>query len=60
MPNAYSVEIHDYLTQKIVEAEKAIASGDQRSPYYQGQLEELRWIRSYLRENVDLKNFTYY
>ena len=60
MPNAYSVEIHDYLTQKIIEAEKTIASGSPQSPYYEGQLEELHWIRSYLKEHIDLKNFIYY
>jgi len=60
LPNAFSVEIHDYLTQKITEAEKKITSGGQQSPYFEGQLEELRWIRLYLKENVDLKNFLYY
>ncbi|MDR3628769.1 MAG: hypothetical protein P4L42_00385 [Desulfocapsaceae bacterium] len=60
MPNAYSVEIHSYLTKKIQEAEEAIAQKDPRSAYYQGQLEEFNWIRSYLRKNIDLKNFIYY
>jgi hypothetical protein len=60
MPNEFSVEIHDYLSQKIAEAKKAIAKNDDRSSFYRGQLEELLWIRKYLKENVDLKNFTYY
>jgi hypothetical protein len=60
MPNEYSVEIHNYLTQKIIEAEKAVASKGERSACYQGQLDELYWIRAYLRENIDLKSFIYY
>jgi len=60
MPNEFSVEIHNYLTLKIVEAEKAIARKDERSSFYRGQLEELYWIRTYLQGNIDLKNFTYY
>ena len=60
MPNEFSVEIHNYLTQKIAEAEGALARKDEPSSFYQGQLEELHWLRSYLKENIDLKNFTYY
>jgi hypothetical protein len=60
MPNEFSVEIHNYLTQKIREAEKTVASKGERSAYNQGQLDELYWIRAYLRENIDLKNFIYY
>jgi hypothetical protein len=60
MPNEFSVEIHNYLTQKITEAQKAIAYKDEQSPFYQGQLDELLKIRKYLKENIDLKNFTYY
>ena len=60
MPNEFSVEIHNYLTLKITEAEEAVARKDERSSFYRGQLEELYWIRRYLKENVDLKDFTYY
>ena len=60
MPNEFSVEIHDYLTQKITQAQKAIAENNEQSSFYLGQLEELRRIREYLRENIDLKNFSYY
>ena len=60
MPNEFSVEIHNYLTLKIIEAEKALASKDEHSSHYRGQLEELYWIRKYLEENIDLKNFKYY
>lgn len=60
MPNEFSVEIHNYLTQKITEAQKAIADKNEKAPFFQGQLDELSRIREYLQENIDLKNFTYY
>jgi hypothetical protein len=60
MPNDFSIEIHAYLTRKIAEAERALASKDKRSSYYRGQLEELFWLRRYLKENIDLKDFIYY
>lgn len=60
MPNEYSVTIHDYLTGKITEARAAVARGDEHAPFYRGQLAELYWLRDYLRENIDLKDFTYY
>jgi len=60
MPNEYSVKIHNYLTEKIAEMEKAAAREDGQAPFYRGQLEELHWLRDYLRENIDLKDFTYY
>ena len=60
MPNDFSVEIHNYLTLKIAEAQKGIARNDERSSFFRGQLEELCWIRTYLKQNVDLKNFIYY
>jgi hypothetical protein len=61
MPNDYSVEIHKYLSDKIRKAEQAVKLGDQHTAAHaRGQLEELMWIRRYLRENIDLKNFVYY
>jgi hypothetical protein len=60
MPNEFSVQIHNYLTRKITEAEQAVARDDEHAPYYRGQLEELYWMRNYLKENVDLKDFSYY
>lgn len=60
MPNEFSVRIHNYLTEQITAAEKAVASEDEHSPFYRGQLEELHWIRNYLKEHVDLNDFTYY
>lgn len=60
MPNEFSVRIHTYLTEKIAAAERAVAREDEHSLFYRGQLEELHWIRNYLKENVDLKDFNYY
>lgn len=60
MPNEYSVEIHKYLSEKIAEAEKVIAESVGGNPNFQGQIEELLWIREYLSDNIDLKDFTYY
>ncbi len=61
MPNDFSVEIHTYLSAKILEAEREAKLGDQvTSAYARGKLEELQWIRKYLQENIDLKNYIYY
>ena len=61
MPNEFSVEIHKYLSQKILEAKQAEKLDDQdAAAHARGQLEELQWIRKYLQENIDLKNFVYY
>jgi hypothetical protein len=60
MANEYSIEIHKYLNEKIVAAEKAIEESVVDIPYYRGQIEELHWIRKYLSDNIDLKDFSYY
>ncbi len=60
MPNEYSIEIHRYLNHKIAEAEKIIEENGVKKSNVQGQLDELLWIREYLSNNIDLKNFTYY
>ncbi len=65
MPNAFSVEIHDYLSKKItcarVGVETAVSEKNmaaQRS--FEGQLLELETLRHYLTENFNLKNHKYY
>ncbi len=65
MPNAFSVEIHNYLSKKITSAkigkETAVSEKNisaQRS--FEGQLLELEALRHYLTENFDLKNQKYY
>ncbi|MGW8194662.1 MAG: hypothetical protein ACWGOX_10400 [Desulforhopalus sp.] len=60
MPNDYSIEIHKYLTEKIAENERLLKQRSEKSPFYEGQLYELRWLRQYLAEHIDLKDFTYY
>ena len=60
MPNDYSIEIHQYLTEKIAENERFVKQRGGKSPFHEGQLDELRWIRQYLAEHIDLKDFTYY
>lgn len=60
MANEYSVEIHQYLTEKIEAAEKSIEEKLEGKTHFQGQIDELLWIRRYLSENIDLKDFTYY
>ena len=65
MPNEYSVQFHDFITAKIDTArgqlDQAVQTGDEQSKsYWNGQLEELAWLRSYLKQHVDLKGFVYY
>lgn len=65
MPNEFSIEIHNHIsaTLEAVEARLAHArdtADSEEIDYCQGQIDELAWIRKYLREHVDLKGFTYY
>ena len=65
MPHAFSVEIHDYLSRKILLAEdgrrKAVQESDDRlQSHYEGQLLELNTLRQYLTDNFDLKTQKYY
>jgi hypothetical protein len=61
MPNDFSVVIHNYLKSRIFDSEEAANNSDHAvAEHARGQLEELLWIRKYLKENIDLKNFVYY
>lgn len=65
MPNEYSVQLHHFITDKINSASRQLAeaetSGDtEMQSYWEGQLDELSWARSYLKAHVDLKDFSYY
>lgn len=60
MPNEYSIEIHNYLSKKIAENERLLKARGGNSPHHKGQLDELYWIREYLAEHIDLKDFAYY
>ena len=60
MPNEYSIAIHNYITKKLDAVQQTIDSDDKCTPYHRGQIEELLWLRTYLKENTDLKDFIYY
>lgn len=65
MPNEYSVEIHNHISAlmeatqiQLLVASEAGETATER--YCRGQLDELTWIRDFLRKNIDLKDFNYY
>jgi hypothetical protein len=65
MANQYSVEIHQYISDKIAAAtrrqKKAEAASDTAArQFYAGQLYELEKIREYMARNIDLKTQKYY
>jgi len=60
MPNEYSVEIHTYISKKIREAEQLIDKNEVDTPNNRGKIDELLWLREYLSDNIDLKDFKYY
>ena len=63
MPNEYSITIHKYLSEEIAAQQRVLEhtqSDPQMRDYARGKLNELQWIRHYLAENVDLKDFPYY
>ena len=65
MPNEYSIAIHHYITVQIHLHEKKIKESNNgrnstEKQYSLGRLNELQWIRDYLAENIDLKEFPYY
>ena len=63
MPNEYSIQIHHYLSDQISRQVQIIDDDQLLSEdkeYARGRLEELGWIRKYLADNIDLKDFSYY
>lgn len=65
MANQYSVEIHEYISDKIAHAtaqlKKAKADNDLMGRrFYEGQIYELDKIRKYMAQNIDLKTQKYY
>jgi hypothetical protein len=65
MTNQFSVEIHQYISEKIAAAnrqqKKAEAANDSASRrFYAGRLYELKKIRAYMAQNIDLKTQKYY
>lgn len=65
MAHEFSVEIHDFLSRKILQTKegkkRALLENDEGSfQYYEGKLLELKILRQYLTENIDLKTQKYY
>lgn len=65
MPNEFSVEIHNHISTTIEATTARLAQAGEMADtkeqaYCQGQLDELAWIRKYLKENFDLKGYAYY
>lgn len=65
MAHVFSVEIHDYLSKRILLAEEDKKTAEQVNDkesrlYYEGQLLELMTLRQYLADNIDLKTQKYY
>lgn len=65
MAHEFSVEIHNYITNKIDIAEKGKKQADKKGDvktrrFFEGQLYELLNLRLYLTEKIDLKTQKYY
>jgi hypothetical protein len=65
MANEYLIEIHNYISNKILRAQgrkgEADANNDLESRrFYEGQLKEWHHLRTYLAEKVDLKTQKYF
>ena len=65
MTNQYSIEIHQYVTEKIKALEDQLAQakkiddpGSQR--FLEGQLLEFLTFRDYMHEKIDLKTQDYF
>ncbi len=59
MAHAYSVQIHDWISQKVsdinVKIKTAKVTDDaMNQAYFTGQLEELKSIRKHLTDKIDL------
>jgi hypothetical protein len=65
MANEYLIEIHNYISEKIVSAQslrdEANANNEMGSfRFYEGQIEEWQHMRAYLAERVNLKTQKYF
>ena len=65
MTNQYSIEIHQYVTQKIKEIEDQLLLAKERNDpgelrFLEGQLQEFHTFREYMHEKIDLKTQEYY
>ena len=65
MANEYLIEIHNYISEKIIGAQnrKDVAKANnelESQRFYEGQLIEWHYLRTYLTETVDLKTQKYF
>lgn len=65
MANQFLIEIHNYLSQHMEAANramrKAVTLGDrQRQQFNAGKVDELKALRAYVSENFDLSTQEYY
>ena len=65
MSHDYSVQVHNWITQKIELVETQKISAEKRNDtevteYLAGQLEELLFFQDYLAKHIDLKTQTYF
>ena len=64
MTHEYSVQIHNWITNKIEQIKSQKRASEQKDDaekieYLSGQLEELMFLQSYLTEHTDLITQTY-
>lgn len=65
MPHAFSVEIHNYITERIQESEKELEKARAEKNelavrFQEGCLEELNFFRNHLTDAYDLSDRKYY
>lgn len=65
MTHAYSVEIHNYISEKLAVANEKKKDAEKQNDFetqqfYEGQIKELIIFRKYLTEKIDLKTQKYY
>jgi hypothetical protein len=65
MTNSHLVEIHNHISAKLAAAESQRRNAEQQNNstslhYWEGQLQELKALRQYLSEKIDLKTQTYF
>ncbi len=65
MANQYSVEIHQYISDKIAAATRQQRKAEDTDDsavrrFHAGQLYELKKIREYMAQHIDLKTQKYY
>jgi len=65
LAHEYSIQVHAWLKEKIDNVNMNLKqvrekNDSQKESYYKGQLEQLREIRQYLTDKIDLDTQKYY